>query len=140
MSRTPEQKLWHNYLKPALDRIPGLVYERIELKTGASGMPDVMYSYSGTGFIEMKVCPTDILKLDKWTGTQRRWAKQHGKAGTKVFLLVSTPSFITLINAVEMVGCAMGSYSGSLWCWANDCPIDSDVLQRFLKVNSLGDD
>lgn len=138
MPRTPEQKLWHKYLKPALDRIPGLVYERIELKTGASGMPDVMYSYCGTGFIEMKVCPTDILNLNKWTGPQRRWAKQHGEAGAKVLLLVGTPGFVTLLDAVKLVKCGMGSYSDSLWCWCSECPIVPDELQLVLKVNPLG--
>jgi len=86
-----EQRLWRGTLRPALADIRDLKYERVELRTGASGMPDVMYTLGGTGWIENKYCPTtDKIALTGWTPAQRRWAKDHIEAGGKVLLFVGT--------------------------------------------------
>lgn len=97
----PEQQLWRNKLKPALEQIPGLVYERIELSTSTAGMPDVLYTYNGHGFIELKV--SKVLKkyyvsLSNWTIQQRVWAKRHVNAGGKVLLLIEADCNILLVD------------------------------------------
>lgn len=116
----PEQRAWRNRLKPALNRIPGLEYERIELSTGASGMPDLMVSFHGTVFIENKWSSVvdGYLDLTGWAKVQRNWAKRHSKAGTKVLLFIATETENYLIDTE-------GSYrreriSASDWnilCW-----------------------
>jgi len=95
----PEQLLWRNKLKPALQRVSGLVYERVELRTGASGMPDVVYSKGGTGWIENKISKLqEGIDLRDWRKSQRIWARQHIAAGAKVFLFVGCPHGCYLIN------------------------------------------
>lgn len=97
MAATPEQRIWRNRLKPALDNIRGLVYERVELRTGASGMPDVAYSYGprGCGWIENKaVAEPDsngFIDLAGWRRDQRDWARRWTSAGARVLLYAGDP-------------------------------------------------
>lgn len=95
----PEQLLWRNKLKPALQRVSGLTYDRVELKTGASGMPDVVYSRDGTGWIENKVSDLkEGISLREWRKPQRIWARRHIIAGAKVFLFLGCPHGCYLID------------------------------------------
>lgn len=88
----PEQRLWRHTLRPALVDIRDLMYERIELKTGGSGIPDVMYTYGATGWIENKWSASHAhIDLSGWNTAQRRWAKNHVYAGANLFLFVGTP-------------------------------------------------
>lgn len=98
----PEQKFWRNTLRPALIRIPGLEYERIELRTGASGMPDVVYTFGATGWIENKWHrKMPGLDLSGWSVAQRAWAKTHVRAGATVFLCVASPGRAALLQVNE---------------------------------------
>lgn len=101
----PEQKFWRNTLRPALARIPGLEYERVELRTGASGMPDVVYTLGGTGWIENK-WHRELPKVDLsgWNPAQRAWARSHTRAGATVFLCVASPGR-TVVLQVDDVLC-----------------------------------
>lgn len=82
----PEQRVWHYGLKPALDKVPRLEYERIELRTGSNGTPDVYLSCGGSIWIENKY--SDDLNLAGWRKGQRSWAKRHGRCGANIWLFI----------------------------------------------------
>ncbi len=67
-------------------------------------MPDVVYTYGGTGFIEMKVSghPVDISLL-KWTSAQRSWAKRHNIAGGKVWLIIKFADGVVLVDTEKVI-------------------------------------
>lgn len=85
----PEQRVWHYGLKPALDKVPRLEYERIELRTGSNGTPDVYLSYGGSVWIENKYNGAkDYLDLSGWRKGQRSWAKRHMGCGANTWLFI----------------------------------------------------
>lgn len=90
----PEQKVWRYGLKPALDKVPRLEYERIELRTGSNGTPDVYISFNGSIWVENKhVVPknirgVDTLDLRGWRKGQRSWAKRHMGCGANTWLFL----------------------------------------------------
>ena len=50
-----EKKFYTNRIKPLLDGVQGLEYNRIEVKGLARGIPDITYSFNGHhGWIELK--------------------------------------------------------------------------------------
>lgn len=88
---TPEQKVWHRRLRPALQSIPGMVFARIESRVG-TGIPDVVYGYQGIGWIENKFTEAqDRIDLSGWRRSQRIWCDTFGPAGADVFLFIGTP-------------------------------------------------
>ena len=104
----PEQRFWRNKVQPVFAAMPGVEYERVELRTGRSGMPDVVYTCGYTGWVELKwstirPCPmTGIhgtINLDGWDSEQRRWARKHCAAGATVLLLIGTSEGSFLIDA-----------------------------------------
>lgn len=100
---TPEQSLWHNRLRPTLDRVRGLAYDRLENRVSA-GVPDVVYSYRGTGWIENKVSTstsTGRIGLSGWRQSQRNWTARHVECGARVFLCVACPDAVFLIRAAD---------------------------------------
>jgi len=104
MSSTPEQRLWRNRLRPALEKIPGLAYERIELRTGKSGIPDVVYTLGGTGWIENKVSDNKTnISLAEWRQDQRIWTRQHLTAGGSVHLCIGCPDRVVLLDPARCI-------------------------------------
>lgn len=108
MQSKPEQAVWRDRLKPVLDSTVGLIYERIELRTGRAGIPDVMYSCNGTGWIELKAAELDStgrnIDLSGWTTEQRSFARRHHTKGAKVWLLIgSRAGTVWLIDAPMVV-------------------------------------
>jgi hypothetical protein len=106
----PEQKFWRNRVRPVLGAMTGLAYERVELRTGRCGIPDVMYTAGYTGWIELKWVefkPDNItgvithINLGQWDIQQRRWTRTHGKLGAVVFLLVGSEYGSWLIDAMK---------------------------------------
>lgn len=94
-----EALFYKNRVKPVLDRIPGIEYERVELKTGKAGMPDIVYSHGGTGWIEMKWNDTtDYIDLSKWTRPQRRFAARY----PRVLLFVGNPDVTYIIDPTKV--------------------------------------
>lgn len=97
----PEQKMWNDVKKKALDKIVGVRFERIEPFVG-SGIPDVTFTYNGHhGWIELKVC--EYLKkanMDpkqvhlgspitiNWRPDQRKWLYDRDRMGGNCWLLV----------------------------------------------------
>ena len=129
----PEQRLWTSKLRPALDRVAGLVYERVELRTGATGMPDVFYTLRGSGLIENKVSKVlEGISLRDWRKPQRIWARRHTAAGGKVFLFVGCPHGCYLIDPRLVLGAQTVSTYGEhiLASWGG--PIESSDLARIL--------
>lgn len=125
----PEQRFWRNRVRPALIAIPGLEYERVELRTGKSGIPDVYVSHRGTSaWLELKWASVkeeatgtvSEIDLSGWAPEQRGWAKRHGRQGAKVFLLVGTSIGHFIINAFPVT--AKDSVKildpAVLWYWA----------------------
>jgi len=102
----PEQKFWRNRVRPLFGAMTGVAYERVELRTGRCGMPDVMYTAGYTGWIELKWVEfksNEIthINLSQWDVQQRRWTKTHGKLGAVVLLLVGSEHGSFLIDAVK---------------------------------------
>lgn len=97
-----EQKFWNNSVRPLLKSIQGLRYERIELKTGVPGVPDIYYSYHGGGWIELKATETrdlnpDYIDLRGWTVDQREWAVNHIESGAIVWLMIKVNQRVAMI-------------------------------------------
>lgn len=131
----PEQALWRNHLRPALQKIPGLVYERVELRTGASGMPDVVYTYGKTAWIENKVSSAkEGISLARWTKVQRIWARKHVEAGGTVFLCFMTPTEKLIIDPLAVINKQKVSDRGPhiLGHWSG--PIPPEELKHILRI------
>lgn len=98
--RGPESRFYQNRVKPVLDKIPHIKYERVESKAGKGGFPDIIYSLNGTGFIELKWSTTENpLDLTIWTVNQRRFATRYNR----VWLMVGTPERTYLLDPVQLL-------------------------------------
>lgn len=139
----PERQLWVRELQPALKAIAGLVYNRIELKTGDPGIPDVMYSLNGTGWIELKDTRSKTpwppsIDLSGWEPEQRAWAKRHRRSGAKVWLMVRAGAIVALIDPITCYDLDQVDWSDHLAVrWTTDSmarPVDRIRLAELLKV------
>ena len=139
----PERKFWRSDVQPALKAISGLQYNRIELKTGAPGIPDVTYSLDGTGWIELKVMPTNVLyprsiDLLNWEPEQRAWAKRHQQAGAKVWLMVKAGVNVALIDPLKCYDLESVDWDNPAAVrWTTDMlnhPASRIVLAEYLRV------
>lgn len=102
----PEQKFWRNEVRPALQRITALNYERMELRLGKAGFPDVFFNYHGPGVIELKVSTNEadnVWDLSEWTEEQRGWAKRFCHSGMRGFLMVRGPSGVVMANVNHVI-------------------------------------
>lgn len=102
-----ERQFWRNGLKPKLEAMPGMEFDRIETGTTAKSVPDVFYSYRALnraghhGWIELKACEiddNDCVDLGHFTPGQRRWLKNHGEIGESCFLMIRADSQVFLIS------------------------------------------
>ena len=87
----PETKYWRTRVKPALDAMKNILYNRIESGTTSGGIPDLSYSYpSGHGWIELKIgyAKGDRLYTPTMTPIQTNWLKTRGDLAGKVYILV----------------------------------------------------
>lgn len=87
----PETKYWRTRVKPALDAMKNILYNRIESGTTSRGIPDLSYSCpSGHGWIELKIghVKGDRLYTPTMTAVQANWLKTRGDLAGKVYILV----------------------------------------------------
>lgn len=104
-----EKTLYTQRIKPLLDGIGGLVYNRIEVKGLSRGVPDITYSFNGHhGWIELKYHPQQI-KLDQpfklnreLTASQRWWLTQRGAIGGHCWVFVGTLEHFLIINYINI--------------------------------------
>lgn len=82
----PEKRLYEYRVKPVLQSIADLEFDRIETGKVTVGVPDIIYTRGGTGFIELKIGDT----LKGWSSRQRRWARRHVECGARVWLILAT--------------------------------------------------
>jgi hypothetical protein len=118
----PEQKLWAH-----LARQVGGAWEaeRIEHKLN-SGIPDVAYSTTHHGWIELKVGQrparaTTPVRLPHFTEDQRNWITRHGRRGHRVFILLQVEDVYFLFGwrSAHKVGnlTAIELYEEALITW-----------------------
>jgi len=138
----PEQRFWRNKVQPAFAAMTGVEYERVELRTGKSGMPDVYYTCKHSGWIELKWsvmkpepldCTLGNIDLNGWDTPQRRWAKRHCAAGATVFLLIGTAQGSFLIDASLVVNCDSIHITSKAVVWHWPGKIDPAELKRLLR-------
>jgi hypothetical protein len=87
----PETRYWRTRVKPALDAMENILYNRIESGTTSGGIPDLSYSCpSGHGWIELKIghVKGDRLCTPTMTPVQANWLKTRGDLAGKVYILV----------------------------------------------------
>mgnify|MGYP001773131483 CR=1 FL=1 len=103
---TPSQKklernFWRNGLKPRLEAIPGMFYDRIETGSTASSVPDVAYTYNGHhGWIELKAVESKdgSVDLSHYTPGQRRWLFNRGEAAGYCWLMIRVDSMVYVVH------------------------------------------
>lgn len=86
----PEAKLWRS-LRPKLQQVPDLDFDRIETGSTSKNVPDVAYTRHGHhGWIELKaVEPRDgYVNIKHFTAGQRRFLVERGRKAGHCFLLV----------------------------------------------------
>lgn len=138
----PEQRYWRNRVQPVFAAITGVEYERVELRTGKSGMPDVYYTCGHSGWIELKwsvLKPDPIdgiihnIDLNGWDTPQRRWARKHCAAGATVFLLVGTAQGSFMIDASLAVNLDEVHITSRAVVWFWPGKINPAEFKRVLK-------
>lgn len=87
----PETKYWRSKVKPALDAMKNILYNRVESGATSGGIPDLSYSCpTGHGWIELKMghAKGDRLHTPTMTPIQANWLKTRGDLAGKVYILV----------------------------------------------------
>ena len=75
-----EQKFYKRLRDTVFCRIPGFLWDRVENREHATGMPDIAYSYAGHhGWIELKSVENKGVRL--LDPMQMQWLKDRGNAG-----------------------------------------------------------
>ena len=70
----------------------------------STGIPDVSYSTTHHGWIELKYLPKApkradaVLKIEHFTPDQRNWLTRHGKRGGRCFLLLQVEQTYMLFS------------------------------------------
>ena len=104
-----EKKFYTNRIKPLLDGVDGLEYNRIEVKGLARGVPDITYSFNGHhGWIELKYHPRKVKPHYKFkltrelTASQRQWLTTRGAIGGHCWVFLGTPEHFLMINYINI--------------------------------------
>lgn len=106
----PEQKVWKR-LRPILQGVPGLKYERVESGVSGNGVPDVYCAQKGRGafWFELKAdTTTDATEIrfpateSGWRHTQRRWAADSWARGVPVYLVVGKGPALYVMDTREV--------------------------------------
>lgn len=106
----PEQKVWKR-LRPILQGVPGLKYERVESGVSGNGVPDVYCAQKGRGafWFELKADTTeDSTELrfpateSGWRHTQRRWAADSWARDVPVYLVVGKGSVLYFMDTRDI--------------------------------------
>ena len=101
----PEQAFWNNDLRPLFQSVRGLFYERVELRTGQAGFPDLVYCYKNqrVGAIELKARMKEYWDLSTWTQEQRAWAQRFTTPNFPVLLLIKGAAGVAAFKAVDVI-------------------------------------
>lgn len=96
-----ERNFWRNGLKPKLDSVPGMFYDRVETGSTATSVPDIAYTYKGHhGWIELKAAESaeNSVNLSHFTSGQRRFLRDRGAEGGYCWLMVRVDSTIYVVH------------------------------------------
>lgn len=141
-NRKLEQNFWRNGLKPKLDSLPGMHYDRIETGGTSKSVPDVAYSYKPLhraghhGWIELKACAIerdDVVDLGHFTSGQRRFLMNRGEVGDNCFLMVRADFQVFLIPWDHIKDIPYGKVKLKLLRGISDCYWSTGIKVKDLK-------